>query len=214
MKTRLLWCALLTLVNGACTARSSNAPGVEMRFYETPGEAAPVERIKEKFTFNVTLISDASLRYFSPADLLKAAETSSGDGSPQKLMRAGRSLTPGDGVVLLGTVRSQEAAGGSAANIAMYSLALTCGKADLDQPGDLKDCRGYVMRVTRTWPGEVYEIAEATVTLIPEGGTAKGRIKARSVPGGFKAELDGEFAATIVDLLGPSAIAEANATGS
>lgn len=189
-------CALFAV---GCTARSAQLPAVEMRFIETPPEAAPTERIREKFTLNATLIGDAALRYLRPSDLLKEAEGTSG-GEPLKLIRAGRTLIPGDGVVLLATVRAQEAAGGSAANVAQYTLALGCGQVDLDRPGDLKDCKGYVMRVTRTWPGEVYAIEDVTVSLIPDGGTAHGRIRARSVPGGFKAELEGEFVASIVEL--------------
>lgn len=208
-KMAVLCAAAAALVG--CGARSSQLPAVEMRFYETPNEAAPVERIKEKFTLNATLIGDATLQYLKPSDLLKAAETRTGDGDPQKLMRAGRSLVPGDGTVLLGTVRSNESSGGSTSGLATYTVALTCAKQDLDQPGDLRDCKGYVMRVTRTWPSEVYAIDSATVSLIPEGGTAKGRVKARSVPGGFKAELEGEFAASIVQLTGSSADAAAPA---
>jgi hypothetical protein len=57
-----------------------------------------------------------------------------------------------------------------------------------------------VLRVTRTWPAEVYALPEATVSLIAEGGTAHGRIRAKSEPGAFTSELEGEFAASIVEL--------------
>ncbi|MBN1207801.1 MAG: hypothetical protein JXB05_23250 [Myxococcaceae bacterium] len=200
MNVRLAWTAALAavLVSG-CAVRSSRLPGLEMRFYESPVEGAPKERFHEKFTLNATLVGDASLRYFKPSELLKAAETGSGEGDPQRLMRAARTLVPGEGVVLLGTVRSA-AAGGGSVKLAIYSLALACEETDLDKPGDLRGCKGYVLRVTRTWPAEVYALEEATVSLIPEGGTAHGRIRARSEPGAFKAELEGEFAASIVEL--------------
>lgn len=190
-------CAASALVG--CSARSSQLPAVEMRFYETPPEAAPKERVKEKFTLNAALIGDATLRYMQPSELLKAAESDVG-GDPVKLMRAGRTLAPGDGVVLLGTVRSQEKSGGSASTVLVYIVALACEPAELDAPGDLRGCKGYVMRVPRTWPGEVYAIEDATVSVIPEGGTATGRLRAKSVPGGFKAELEGEFSASLVEL--------------
>lgn len=204
MNLRLAWTAPLVavLVTG-CTPRSSRLPGLEMRFYESPSEGAAKKRLHEEFTLNATLLGDASLRYLKPTELLKAAETDSGQGDPQRLMRAARTLVPGDGVVLLGTVRSS-AAGGGNANRAIYSLALACERTDLDQPGDLRGCKGYVLRVTRTWPAEVYALPEATVSLISEGGTAHGRIRAMSEPGAFKAELEGEFAASIVEL-SPSA---------
>jgi hypothetical protein len=111
---------------------------------------------------------------------------------------------PGEGVVLLGTVRNTS--GGGSANLAIYSLALACEKANLDQPGDVRGCKGYVLRVTRTWPAEVYALTEATVSLITEGGTAHGRIRAKSEPGAFKAEVEGEFAASIVELSPGSAV--------
>ena len=196
--------ALAAVWVSGCAARSSHLPGLEMRFYETPPEKAAKKRFHEEFTLNATLLGDASLRYLRPAELLKAAETDSGQGDPQKLMRAARTLVPGEGVVLLGTVRNTSR--GGSANLAIYSLALACEKADLDRPGDLRGCKGYVLRVTRTWPAEVYALPEATVSLITEGGTAHGRIRARSEPGAFKAELEGEFAASIVELSPGSAV--------
>lgn len=200
MNVRILFgCAALLVVVSGCTARSAQLPVVQMRFYETPSDGAAKERINEQFALNVAVIGDATLRYTRPSELLNAAETAAG-GDPVLLMRAGRTLTPGEGVVLLGTVRSQEAAGGSASTVSVYTLALACDQAELDKPGDLKSCKGYVMRVPKTWPGEVYAIEDATVTIIPEGGTARGRIHAKSVPGGFKAELEGEFAASVVEL--------------
>jgi hypothetical protein len=211
MNIRLAWTAALAavLVSG-CAARSSQLPGLEMRFYESPTEGVAKKRIHEEFTLNATLLGDASLRYLRPAELLKAAETAGGQGDPQKLMRAARTLVPGEGVVLLGTVRNTSTGGGSA-NLAIYSLALACEKADLDRPGDLRGCKGYVLRVTRTWPAEVYALPEATVSLIAEGGTAHGRIRAKSEPGAFKAELEGEFAASIVELSQGSAVSSDSA---
>ncbi|HEX8702496.1 MAG TPA: hypothetical protein VF815_26920 [Myxococcaceae bacterium] len=191
--------ALAAVFAAGCAARSSNLPGLDMRFYETPSQGEARQRHHEEGRLNATVIGDAGLRYLKPAELLKAAETDSGRGDPQKLMRAARTLTPGDGVVLLGTVRSTSASGRSA-DTAIYSLALSCAKTDLDKPGDLRDCKGYVLRVTRQWPAEVYAIQEATVSLISEGGTAIGRIRAKSEPGAFKAELEGEFAASILEL--------------
>jgi hypothetical protein len=200
MNFRLAWTAALAAVFATgCAARSSNLPGLDLRFYETPSDGSARERLHEEVLLNATLIGDAGLRYLKPAELLKAAETDAGKGDPQKLMRAARTLTPGDGVVLLGTVRSTSASG-SSANLAIYSLALSCAKKDLDQPGDLRDCKGYVLRVTRQWPAEVYALQEATVSVISEGGTAHGRIRAKSEPGAFKAELEGEFAASILEL--------------
>jgi hypothetical protein len=211
MNARLAWMAALAavLVSG-CAARSSQMPGLEMRFYESPKDAALKERIHEEFTVNATLMGSANLRYLKPTELLKQAETGSARGDPQKLMRAARTLVPGDGVVLLGTARS-EATGGGSANLAIYSLALACEKTDLDQPGDLRGCKGYVLRVTRTWPAEVYAIQEATVSLIPEGGTAHGRIRAESEPGAFKAKLEGEFTASLLELSPGGAGASADA---
>ena len=192
--------ALVIFAAAGCAARSA-MPSMEMRFYETAADAAPKERLNQKAFMNVALIGDAALHYTRPSELLKAAETDAG-GDPQKLMRAGRTLAPGDGVVLLGTIRSHDAAGGTS-GLALYSLALGCQRTDLDAPGDLKGCRGYLMRVTRTWPAEVYELENATVSLIPEGGTARGRVKAQSSAGGFRADVEGEFTASVVELSRP-----------
>ncbi|WP_163992413.1 hypothetical protein [Pyxidicoccus caerfyrddinensis] len=196
--------ALAALTLSACAARSSRLPSVEMRFLESPEKGVLRERLQEEFVLNTALIGDATLRYLRPSELLKAAESGTGQGDPQKLMRAARTLAPGEGVVLLGTVRS-EAAGGGSAKLAVYSLALACGKTDLDRPGDLRGCKGYVLRVTRAWPAEVYALQDVTVSLIPEGGTAKGRIRARSEPGAFEAWLEGEFSASVVELAGSGA---------
>lgn len=210
MNVRIAWTAALAVVFvTGCAARSSRLQVLEMRFYETPSGGAAKERFHEESVLNATLVGDASLRYFRPSELLKAAETSSG-GDPQKLMRAARTLVPGEGVVLLGTVRSG-AAGGASTKLAIYSLALACEKTDLDSPGDLRGCKGYVLRATRTWPAEVYALEETTVSLISEGGTAHGRIRAKSEPGAFKAELEGEFAASIVELGTGDAAAAASA---
>ncbi len=210
MNIRLAGTAALAAVFATgCAARSSSLPGLDMRFYETPSQGEARQRLHEEGLLNATLIGDATLRYLKPSELLKAAETDSGQGDPKKLMRAARTLVPGEGVVLLGTVRNTS--GGGSANLAIYSLALACEKADLDQPGDLRGCKGYVLRVTRTWPAEVYALSEATVSLITEGGTAHGRIRAKSEPGAFKAELEGEFAASIVELSPGSAVSSDSA---
>jgi hypothetical protein len=199
MRARASWVALAALAVSGCAWRSAGVPAVDMRFYETPPEAPPKQRLHHRFPMNVALIGDAALQYQRPAELLKAAETDTG-GDPQKLMRAGRTLAPGDGVVLLGTVRAQESSGGATAALALYSVALGCERTNLDAPGDLKGCKGYLMRVTRQWPAEVYALEEATVSVIPEGGTARGRMRARSAPGGFKADIEGEFTASVVQL--------------
>lgn len=199
--------ALAALTLSACAARSSRLPSVEMRFLESPEKGVLRERGQEEFVLNTALIGDATLRYLRPSELLKAAESgTAGQGDPQKLMRAARTLAPGEGVVLLGTVR-REASGGGSAKLAVYSLALACGKTDLDKPGDLRGCKGYVLKVTRAWPAEVYALEDITVSLIPEGGTAKGRIRARSEPGAFEARLEGEFTASLVELTGSGAMA-------
>ncbi|HZA14688.1 MAG TPA: hypothetical protein VE618_09330 [Myxococcaceae bacterium] len=191
--------AAIAIAAAGCASRSASLPAMEMRFYETSADAAPKERLHHKAFMNVALIGDAALHYTRPSELLKAAETDAG-GDPQKLMRAGRTLAPGDGVVLLGTVRANDGAGGGTAALALYSVALGCQRTDLDAPGDLKGCRGYLMRVTRTWPAEVYELENATVSLIPEGGTARGRMKAQSAAGGFRADVEGEFTASVLEL--------------
>ena len=189
--------ALAALALTGCGLRTAGYPAVDMRFYETPPEAPPKERFHHRFPLNVAVIGDAALQYKRPAELLKAAEGETG-GDPQKLMRAGRTLAAGDGVVLLGTVRAQESSDGATAALALYSVALGCERTSLDAPGDLKGCRGYLMRVTRQWPAEVYALEDATVSLIPEGGTARGRMRAKSAPGEFKADVEGEFTASVV----------------
>jgi hypothetical protein len=181
-----------------CGAHVAHVPALEMRFLETPMNALATERASEKLTMNVSLITDTKLRYLQPAELLKAAETTSGMDS-QRLLKAGRTVIPGEGVVLLGTVRAQNARS-STTNLAVYTLALACAPAKLEQPGDLQNCQGYLLRVLRTGPGEVYGIDKATVSVIPEGGTAQGRLRAQTIPGGFKAEIQGDFAASILDV--------------
>src|SRR6185503_11584287 len=107
MNVRLVGTAALAAVLVAgCSARSAQLPGLDLRFYETPSEGVARQRLHEEVLLNATLIGDAGLRYLKPSELLKAAETDSGQGDPQKLMRAARTLMPGEGVVLLGTVRS------------------------------------------------------------------------------------------------------------
>ncbi len=205
------WVAALGLAAAltGCAARSARLPAVEVTLTETPKASAPRERLKEKLSFNVTLIGKAALRYQKPSELLAQAETATG-GDPQALMRAARTLQPsGEGLVLLGTVRTQAKSGGSQTSVIVYQLALGCAKDGLSGPGDLEDCRGYLLRVPRAWPAEVYELEGVTVSLIPEGGTATGRLRARSAPGGFKAELEGEFAASLVHFDGGGTVAAA-----
>src|SRR5687767_11612073 len=115
MNFRLVGTAALAAVffTGCAAARGSNLPGLDMRFYETPSGGEARQRIREEGLLNATVIGDASLRYLKPSELLKAAETEAGKGDPQKLMRAARTLEPGQGVVLLGTVRSTSASGRS-----------------------------------------------------------------------------------------------------
>jgi hypothetical protein len=199
MTSRIVFSALMVLIAGGCSLRTANARSVEMRFYETPEDAPAAERLNQRLTLNAALISDAALHFKRPSELLKAAETSAG-GDPQKLMRAARTLAVGQGVVFLGTVRAPEASGGAKAVQALYSVALGCEPSNLDAPGDLKGCKGYLMRVTRQWPAEVYGLEDATLSLIPDGGTAHGRLKAKSTPGAFKAEIEGEFTASVVQL--------------
>lgn len=186
-------------IGAGCGAHSSQHRTVEMRFSETPSGQPARQRVHQKFALNASLIGEAALHYHKASELLNAAEGPAG-GEWQKLLRAGRTLEPGQGIVLLATARAHEEAGGATSSLASYSIALGCAKADLDAPGDLTDCRGYLMRVTRQWPGEVYEIESATVSLIPEGGTARGRLRAKSAPGGFAAEVEGEFTASILEL--------------
>jgi hypothetical protein len=196
---RLTLLAAMAVLSG-CGAHASRQPAMEMRFFATPAESAPTERVSEKLSLNVTVISDSTLQHVDPVELLKLAETPRGTDA-QKLLRAARTLVPGTGVVLLGTVRSNEDRP-SAANRAIYTLALRCGAARLDSPGDLTGCQGYLLRIPREGQGtpEVYGIEKATVSLIPDGSTALGRLRAKSVPGGFKAEVDGDFSASIVEL--------------
>ncbi len=148
---------------------------------------------------SAVVVRGARLRYQKPAELLTAANE-----NLQALMSAGRSVVPADGVVVLATVRADQTRG-SATTLVVVALALECAAAPLDAPGSLVGCKGYAMRVPRQWPGEVYGIASATVSLIPEGGTARGRLNAKSDDGPFTAEFDGELAASIMELAAPAA---------
>ena len=184
------------LLLGCSGAKDARYPTMEIRYFEL-SEGQSKERSKNQEQLNATLIHGAQLQHKKAVDLLRAAETPEG-GSPARLMKAGRTLVAGDGVVLLGTVR-HEASGGSATAKSVLSVALSCSAASFDEPGDLKDCNGYLMRVPKTWPAEVYDITGATVSIRPEGGVARGRIHGKSNPGTFSVELDGEFAASLAE---------------
>ena len=187
-------CLLLASV-GACTARSSKIPAVNMRFYEASAGALN-ERVGGEFPLTVSLLSGVKLKFSKAAELLKVAQE-----DPRRLMRAGRSLEISNNTVLLGTVRSQELSSGSAAGVAVYQIAFTCDASDLESPGDLKNCAGYVMRVTRTWPGEIYEVTNPTISVIPEGGTAIGNLNGASdTSSQYTVKLSGEFVASLAQL--------------
>lgn len=191
--------AMLMLVSVcvACTsARDSRQRTMDVR-YLAQVEGKTEERSKTSDQLNATLILGAQLNHKKAVDLLRAAETPEG-GSPSKLLRAGRTLQSGDGVVLLGTVRG-EATGGSATTVIVFQIAVQCAAATVDVPGELKECNGYVMRVPRTWPAEVYDLTSVTISILPEGGVATGRINAKSSPSTFTIAIDGEFAATIAE---------------
>ncbi len=202
--------ALAFLACASCAAGSGSVPVVDMKFLETPENAPSRERASGKFPLTVALVRGARLTYARVGEILKAAETPAG-GSPQLLLRASRSLAPGAGVVLLGTARSLESgsSSGSATDLAIYQLALQCDPSDVDAPGELRNCAGYFLRVGKVWPAEVYEVEKPTVTLIPEGGTARGRARVKSKPAGFAAELDGEFVATMLEIGAVAPTAEA-----
>lgn len=193
----LLIPALLLL---GCAAKDARYPTVELRYFESENGKSE-DRSVEKESLNAALIRGTTLQYKKATDLLKAAETPEG-GSTQKLMRAGRTLQGGDGVVLLATVRGA-GSGGSAQNVAVFQVALACGPQSFDGPGDLHGCNGYAMRVTRTWPAEVYDLQNATVSVLPEGGTARGRLHVKSAEGHFGVELDGEFSASLLEYAQP-----------
>lgn len=211
MSMRATMLGILAAWSVGCAARTAQLPVVAMHFYESPPDAAPRERLSERSTLSVAVIGDATLRYMRPAELLKAAEVPGG-GDPRLLMRAARTLSPASGVVLLGTARAT-GTGGGATDLAVYQLALACERADLEAPGDLKGCAGYVVRSTREWPAEVYGLDEATVAIIPEGGTARGRVRAKSGLGVFRVELEGEFSASIAELAGAPPPAQAAPEG-
>lgn len=200
---KLVLSALCALSLG-CAAKDARYPTVEMRYYES-NDGKDSNRSVEHESLNASLIRGANLQYKKATELLKAAETPEG-GSPQQLMRAGRTLSQGEGTVLLATVRGGTS-GGSSTQLAVFQVALSCEQTNFDSPGDLKNCSGYAMRVPKTWPAEVYDVQNATVSIIPEGGTARGRLHAKSAPGSFGVELDGEFSASLVEYAGgtPSA---------
>lgn len=143
---------------------------------------------------SAVVVRGARLRYQKPSELLNAASE-----NLQLLMSAGRSVVPADGVVVMATVRAEQTRG-SSTTLVVVMVALECAGASLDTPGSLAGCKGYALRVPRQWPGEVYGIASATVSLIPEGGTAHGRLRARSEDGPFVAEFEGELAANILEI--------------
>lgn len=191
--------AVVLALTGASCAPTGRHLHVDVRLLETPGGAAPRERAAGRLLLNVAIVRNARLAHARTAEILKAAETPQG-GSPQRLMRASRSLAAGPGVVFLGTARIQDPT--EVGQLDVFQLALSCESADIDLPGDLNGCAGYFLRVPRTWPAEVYEVPRATVSLLPEGGTARGRVRARSAPAGFAAEVDGEFTATLIEFGG------------
>ena len=195
MITRTFWgCVVLAALSG-CVAKGTKLPLVGMHFYQANGVTQD-ERIGGEFPFTVSLLSGVKLKFARASELLKVAEE-----DPRRLMRAARSLEISNNVVLLGTVRSQELSNGSATGVAIYQLAFTCDANDLESPGDLKNCSGYVLRVTRTWPGEIYEVASPTISVIPEGGTAIGSLSAASdTSSKFTVKLSGEFVASLVQL--------------
>ena len=166
-------CALLASSSG-CVAKGTPLPVVAMNFYKL-NAGAREERFAGEFPLTVSLLAGVKLKFSKASELLAVAEK-----DPRRLMRAARSLEISNNVVLLGTVRSQELSSGSAAGVAIYQVAFTCDASDLESPGDLRNCSGYVLRVTRTWPGEIYEVAKATISVIPEGGTAVGSLTAAS----------------------------------
>lgn len=200
----------LALLELGCGARAVRAPELDLRFLEVR-DTAVEQRFAQRAPLSATLVSDAQLQFQKASDLLKAAETPEG-GDPMKLLRAARTLAPGPGVVLFGTVRGNESTGGATTNASLFQLAIGCsGAGALDAPSDLTGCRGYLARATREWPAEVYDVVDVTITLIPEGGTVRGRLRLRSTETQFRAEVDGEFAATIVELRQPDT-ATAHAT--
>jgi hypothetical protein len=192
--------AILMVVSAclACsTTKDSRQRTMDVR-YLAQSDGKTEERSRTSDQLNATLILGAQLSHKKAVDLLRAAETPEG-GSPSKLLRAGRTLVAGEGVVLLGTVRG-DATGGSATTVTVFQIAVECASANVDQPGALKDCNGYVMRVPRTWPAEVYDVSNVTLSILPESGVATGRINAKSTgTSTFSVAIDGEFAATIAE---------------
>ncbi len=183
-------CVVLALLP-SCAARGPKLPLVGMHFYN-----GYEERFGGDFPFTVSLLSGVKLKFSKATELFSVAKE-----DPRRLMRAGRSLEISNNVVLLGTVRSQELSNGSAAGVAVYQIAFTCDASDLESPGDLHNCVGYVLRATRTWPGEVYEVVSPTITVIPEGGTAIGSMSGASeLTSQYTMKLSGEFVATLVQL--------------
>jgi len=170
---------------------------MDLRFGQTVDGAAQ-ERAKYKEPVSAVVVRGARLRHAKPAEVLSAADPGTG-GTPQLLMQAGRSVVPGSGVVVLATARTEES-GGSVAGLVVVMLALECEDAALDKPGELRGCKGYAMRVPRQWPGEVYGLSSAVVSVMPEGGTVRGRMRGRSDDGAFTAEFDGELVGSVLEL--------------
>jgi hypothetical protein len=204
--SRTMFFAIATCSLTGCVTSNTRMPLVDMKFISTPDKGEWTERANESHPLRVAIIRGARLTYPRPSDLLKAAEAPNG-GSPQLILRAGRALSPGTGIVVLGTSRSlaDEAMSGSVTDLAVYQLGLECEAADIDAPGDLRNCTGYFLRVAHTWPAEVYEVRKATVSVLPEGGSARGRLHLQSAPAGLTVQLDGEFMASLVELgvIGP-----------
>ncbi len=194
---------LLAMLGAGCVTPALN---MDLRFVQA-GEGGPQTRYAYREPVNAVLVRGARLRFQKPSELLGAADTPSG-GNPRLLMQAGRSVVPGDGVVLLGTIRTEQT-GGSISTLVVVTVVLECAGANIDEPGELKGCKGYAMRVPRQWPGEVYAISSATVSMLPEGGTARGRMRAKGESGAFSVELDGELVASMLELQAPPAAAPA-----
>ena len=188
----LLW---LVVASGCVVTGAAKQPAVGMWFYEGAGSTQQ-ERLAKEFPFSVAVITGAKLRFNTAADLLKAAQE-----DPRKLMRASRTMDPSNNVVVLATYRAQEQSGGSITGVAVYQMAFSCDPHDLESPGDLTNCVGFVLRVTRTWPGEVYEMSRPVISLIPEGGTAIGKLSGDSQPTSqFRVKLVGDFVASLGQL--------------
>ncbi len=202
MIARLAGPALALALAGCTGPTAAGQLFVDMKFLDTPDQGDWRERASMRYPMDVAVIYGARLSYSRPPDVVRAAEIPKG-GDPRLLLRASRALSPGTRLVFLAT--AQQPAPGGVADVPVYQLALECDPTPIDTPGDLKGCAGYFVRVTRQWPAEIYEVAKATVTLIPEGGIARGRMRVDSKADKQQVKLDGEFTATVaeVGVVGP-----------